>query len=128
MERLAIDSNAFIAYRAGNVKVRALMEQVRLLYFPVIVMGELMYGAKNSIRIEDNVLAVHDFCKQSMPIYVDESVAERYCDIRLILKQKGTPIPENDIWIAASCIDVDADLLSNDDHFSKIDGLTLIGW
>ncbi len=73
-------------------------------------------------------MAVHDFCKQSMPIYVDESVAERYCDIRLILKQKGTPIPENDIWIAASCIDVGAALLSNDDHFSKIDGLTLIGW
>ncbi len=128
MERLAIDSNAFIAYRAGNVKVRALFEQVRLLFFPVIVMGELMYGAKNSIRSEDNVSAVNDFCKQSMPIYVDESVAERYCDIRLLLKQKGTPIPENDIWIAASCIDVGAALLSNDDHFSRIEGLTLIGW
>lgn len=128
MSCLCVDSNAFIAYRAGDTGIRALVEDSRLIYMPVIVMGELLYGALNSSRQDENVLAVHEFFKECMPIFVDDTIAKRYADIRLTLKNNGTPIPENDIWIAASCMEVGADLLTQDNHFYKINGLTVITW
>lgn len=42
------------------------------------------------------------------------------------LKDKGTPISENDIWIAATCIVYEIPLATNDKHFSNIEGLILI--
>ncbi len=128
MERLALDSNAFIAYRAGEAKIRSFLENARLLYMPMTVMGELLYGAKSSTRVAANVEAVYEFTQLCMPICIDESVAARYAEIRQHLKQKGSPIPENDIWIAASCLEVEATLLTQDNHFSGIEGLVLLGW
>lgn len=128
MDRLAIDSNAFIAYRAGDTGVRTLIEQAKLLCMPMTVMGELLYGALNSLHREENVQAVKEFFRQCMPIVVDDAVAERYAEVRVNLKRKGTPIPENDVWIAASCMEVGSALISQDEHFAAIDGLTVIGW
>jgi predicted nucleic acid-binding protein len=48
--------------------------------------------------------------------------------VRHELKKKGTPIPENDIWIAALCLEQDVPLLSNDGHFKNIPGLEVVGW
>ena len=126
--RLAVDSNAFIAYRAGDTAVRQWIEEAKLLFMPITVMGELLYGAMNSSHRRENEQAVHDFYSHCMPIFVDESVAARYASIRLALKAKGKPIPENDIWIAAACLDVQATLLSQDVHFVAIDGLNVLGW
>lgn len=127
-DRLAIDCNAFIAYRAGDNNVREAIEQSKLLFLPMPVIGELLYGAMNSMRREDNIRAVNEFAEQCMPIYVDEAVAGRYASVRLQLKQNGSPIPENDIWIAASCIEVGVELLTQDNHFTAIDGLSVVRW
>jgi len=59
---------------------------------------------------------------------IDESVAARYAGIRFDLKQQGNPIPENDIWIAAACLDFEVPLLSQDDHFNLVPGLHVISW
>ncbi len=128
MESIALDSNAFIAYRSGDTKIRSFIESAQLLFLPMTVMGELLYGAKNSTRIAENVQAVYEFSQLCMPVYIDESIAARYAEIRHHLKQKGSPIPENDIWIAASCLEVEAALLTQDNHFSGIEGLVVLGW
>ena len=56
---------------------------------------------------------------------INSAIAEKYASIRKGLKDKGTPIPENDIWIAATCIVYEIPLATNDKHFSNIEGLKL---
>jgi tRNA(fMet)-specific endonuclease VapC len=48
--------------------------------------------------------------------------------VRFILKENGTPIPENDIWVAAACLELEVPLLSQDGHFNLVDGLKVINW
>ncbi|HAA90566.1 MAG TPA: hypothetical protein DCE07_08400 [Peptococcaceae bacterium] len=59
---------------------------------------------------------------------MDEYVAARYAALRQKLKKAGRPIPENDIWIAASCLELDAMLLSRDAHFDFFPDLQVINW
>ena len=55
----------------------------------------------------------------------DDTVASRYARVRLKLKKSGNPIPENDIWIAAICLELDLPLISQDGHFTLVEGLNL---
>ena len=57
---------------------------------------------------------------------VSLTTADRFGRIAAKLREKGTPIPTNDIWIAAQAMDVGADLLSSDTHFRSVDGLAWI--
>ena len=71
---------------------------------------------------------MHKFVGYSLVMQIDESVAARYAVVRFDLKQRGNPIPENDIWIAAACLDLEVPLLSRDDHFNLVPGLHVISW
>ena len=126
--RLAVDCNAVIAYREGIAEVCRRIEEAELLFMPIVVLGELLYGAKNSGRSTENEQAVRLFFEHCVPVNTDEDVATRYASLRRELKSVGRPIPENDIWIAAACLEVDSALLSNDGHFSGITSLTVINW
>lgn len=126
--RVAVDSNAVIAYREGVPDVCRLVDEAKVLFMPIAVLGELLYGAMNSERLAENEQAVLAFWSECIPVYSDEAVARRYAVTRLKLKQQGRPIPENDLWIAAACMEVDATLVSRDDHFSGIDGLDVVKW
>ena len=57
---------------------------------------------------------------------LDAFAAEHYAEIRLALKQKGRPIPENDMWIAAICRAHEVPLLTFDKHFAEIPDLRLV--
>ena len=70
----------------------------------------------------------HQFAGYSIVIQIHESVAACYARICLDLKRRGNPIPENDIWIAAVCLDLEVPLLSQDDHFKLVPGLNVISW
>ena len=126
--RLAVDTNAVIAYREGIPAVCNLLEEADTILLPVIVFGELLYGAVNSTRPHDNEKAVRVFLAQSVLIPVDESMAARYATVRLQLKKKGHPIPENDIWVAALCLELDAPLLTRDTHFDHVSDLRVVNW
>ena len=56
----------------------------------------------------------------------DLETARTYAALRMTLKSKGKPIPENDIWIAAICVQHSIPLASSDGHFVEVPGLTLI--
>jgi len=126
--RLAVDTNAVIAYRAGSSEVCDLIEAADELLLPVTVLGELLYGAANSARPRENEEAVHKFLAQSVLIPIDGGIAARYATVRLELKKVGRPIPENDIWVAASCLEFGVTLLSHDIHFTYIPDLQVISW
>jgi tRNA(fMet)-specific endonuclease VapC len=126
--KLAVDTNAVIAYREGISAVCTLIDGTDMLFLPVIVLGELLYGAINSSKPEKNVQDINKFSANSILMPVDEAVATRYAKIRSDLKMKGHPIPENDIWIASICLELGVPLLSNDGHFEHIEKLEVINW
>jgi tRNA(fMet)-specific endonuclease VapC len=126
--KIAVDTNAVIAYREAVFGVCTLIDRTDLLFLPAIVLGELLYGAINSTKPEKNEHDITIFANNSILMQVDESVAIRYAKVHHGLKKKGTPIPENDIWIAALCLEQDVPLLSNDGHFKYVQGLEVVGW
>lgn len=126
--RLVVDTNAVIAYREGIPEVCNLIEDADTIFLPVIVLGELLYGAFNSTRQHKNEQDVRKFLEQSVFVPMDETIAARYASLRLELKKIGRPIPENDLWIAAICLEFNVTLLSRDGHFDNIPNLQLINW
>jgi len=89
------------------------------------VLGELIFGFRNGTRLEENMreldeLLDHDVVRLDK---IGEITSDRYSRIALQLKRKGTPIPTNDIWIAAQTMEHGAELITSDKHFEKIDGL-----
>ena len=126
--KLALDTNAVIAYREGISSVCRLVDEANVIILPVTVIGELLYGALNSTKTRNNEKFVHKFAGYSLVMPIDESVAACYARVRFALKQNGNPIPENDVWIAAACLILEVPLLSRDDHFKFVPGLNVISW
>ncbi len=126
--KLVIDSNAYIAYRAGNNNILKIIDEAKLLFLPAPVLGELLFGAKNSNNAKQNEQILNEFLTQSVFIPIDESISRKYASIRIQLKKSGQPIPENDIWIAAASLELNISVLTNDDHFNSISGLKVINW
>ena len=98
------------------------------ILIPIPAAGELYYGAYHSRRAAANVSRV-DALVQSHPIAaIDIESARRYGIIKSALRRKGTPIPNNDIWIAALAKQYDASVASRDQHFDAVDGLEVVRW
>lgn len=126
--KIALDTNAVIAYREGISEVCTLIDDADVIILPVTVIGELLYGAFNSTKSKNNEKFVHQFVGYSLVMQIDESVAARYARVRFDLKRRGNPIPENDVWIAAACLVLEVPLISRDDHFKFVPGLHVISW
>jgi tRNA(fMet)-specific endonuclease VapC len=125
---LALDSNSVIAYFSDNEKVVAWIEAADALFFPVIVVGELEYGALHSSRPKRNLKRLVRFLEEGTILDVTRDTARRYAEIRQALTKQGTPIPEADLWIAAVCRENSLPLLSEDVHFRWVPSLTWHDW
>ena len=90
--------------------------------------GELIFGALNAGNPSKHVQNVELFVSKSKILNVTLDVAEAYARIRKQLKDIGKPIPENDIWIAATAVAFDLKLITKDDHFSRIEGMKVELW
>ncbi len=96
------------------------------VYLPAPVIGELLFGALNSQRPSENLQRVKMLVERCSVLNVTATTAEFYAHIRLQLKRKGKPIPENDLWIAALCVEHGVPLATSDAHFLEIEGLQVI--
>lgn len=116
------DTNSITALRLGNEEVLDAFEMSDKIFLSVIVMGELLSGYKNGSRFDENMKFLESFLEKP-PVRilgVNEDTAKIYSDLFTFLKKSGTPIPTNDLWIAAQCVETGAVLLSGDRHFNKI--------
>lgn len=120
MKQVVLDTNIVVDLLNGNSQLIKRIKKYNMVFLPVTVSGELLFGAKNSKNREENLSKFRQFIGSCEELHINNLVAEAYSDIRLELKQKGKPIPENDIWIAAICIVNDLPLLTRDNHFSYI--------
>lgn len=126
--KLCIDTNTYSSLKKGNTEVLRILENADEVLVPTIVLGELYGGffyGKNKTRNADELDA---FLEKPGILIVDisKSIAERYGILIKILKEQGTPIPSNDIWIAAVVMDTGSKLLSQDSHFQNISGIIQI--
>jgi tRNA(fMet)-specific endonuclease VapC len=126
MTKVVLDTNVVIEIMRGNSMVIQQIEGFQLFCVPVTVCGELLFGVFNSPKSNTEIQKYHRFMATAEVLEVSIGVVENYAKIRYSLKQKGRPIPENDIWIAAIAMSNDILLLSNDEHFLEIDELNFI--
>jgi tRNA(fMet)-specific endonuclease VapC len=123
-----LDTNGLSAMADGDMKLAPLLQQAPELAVPVIVLGEYQYGIRSSryrTRYESWLDALLPDCRV---LDVDERTAGIYAEIRHELKRAARPIPENDIWIAALTRQYNSPLLSRDQHFDFIPGLSRLTW
>jgi tRNA(fMet)-specific endonuclease VapC len=123
---IALDSNQAIALLNNRAESWIWIQQYSRVLMPVPVIGELLFGALNSGKPDANQRKVETFLAGCTVLQITATTAAVYADVRLSLKRKGTPIPENDVWIAAAAIEHNVPLAASDGHFDKVDGLLVI--
>jgi len=123
-----LDTNIVIALFAGEPAVTGRLREAEEVFVPSIVLGELYYGARKSRRMEENIARIDEFAAGNVVLSCDVETARQYGEIKNRLRQKGRPIPENDIWIAAMALQNDLTLVARDAHFREVDGLRVEEW
>ena len=119
---VALDTSVAIAVLAGQAGTLVSLPPQEIL-LPVPVVGELRYGALNSKRSAENLAEVERLVARCRVLDITAATADVYARLRVGLKEKGKPIPENDLWIAALCVEHEVPLATLDGHFDVIDGL-----
>lgn len=126
--RIAVDTNAYTAFCYGEKQVIRIMETADELLIPAVVVGELVFGFVQGSRQQQNLDLLESFLDQ--PGVTLQPIARREADrFGLLIKNlrtAETPIPTNDIWIAAAALCADAAILTRDSHFSRIPGLLIL--
>lgn len=123
-----LDTNIAVALLAGEDAVRAGLNWSSLIFLSSIVLGELFYGARKSARREANLARVEALAAKFGMLNCDLSPARCYGNLRDVLRAKGKPIPENDIWIAAHAQQYDLTLVTRDAHFGAVEGIRVQAW
>ena len=126
MDTTALDTNIAIDLLNGNNDILHKYQKYATLYLPVTVCGELLYGAINSNNSKKNLVKYRGFISNCTILNINSAIAEQYAAIRKGLKEKGTPIPENDIWIAATAMQYKLLLFTHDKHFNEVEGISIL--
>jgi len=123
-----LDTNIVIALFAADDSVQKHMAAAKEIFVPSVVIGELFFGAFNSTHTEGNISRIEKFAFFNTVLSCGAGTGKEYGRIKSLLKTKGSPIPENDIWIAAVAIEHDLTLITRDEHFTNVDGLRRKSW
>ena len=127
---LLLDTNVVIALLRQEDDALAELEVAGTdsLFVSVIALGELRFGARKSGRVAENLQRVEDFAAESNILPCDGETSRRYGEVKDRLRRKGRPIPENDVWIAATALQRDLVLITRDSHFDHVEGLRIERW
>lgn len=123
--RLVIDTSAYSHLRRGDERVIEAVGDAEAVYVPATVLGELEAGFRIGRRYRENAHALSGFLREAtvhvVPTTAD--VARRYGEVFARLRTAGTPIPVNDVWIAAATLSCGAHLVTFDSDFARVERL-----
>ena len=118
-DTVILDSNAIIALLDGNKAVARMLENVQQVLVPAIVCGEIDAGAQGDTKREKatrEAFVAFLEMEQVAVLPVMRKTGEFYARVFSFLKAAGTPIPTNDIWIAAAVLETGGLLITTDRH------------
>lgn len=126
--KLAIDTNAYRLMMEGQAEAVQLARTAQRLLMPVPVLAELRYGFMSGTKGRENEANLARFLDRARVevLPCDEETATRYAELKLQLKKQGTPIPLNDVWIAALVLQHHATLFTRDSDFERIPQLVRV--
>ena len=120
--KVLLDTNAYSDLLRGNDLVFQRIEKSGKIFMSIIVIAELLSGFKGGAKEKQNIRILNDFISNPKVVTIDATIktAAIFSEIKHYLKIKGTPIPINDIWIAAHAYEHKAELITFDIHFKNI--------
>ena len=127
MKRILLDTNAYVALLTGDQTVLDVLAAADRVLMSTIVLGELHAGFKGGTRERANRELLEEFLRRPTVLSIDvtAATAEVFGVVKHQLKTAGSPIPINDVWIAAQAIETGSWLVTYDRHFERVAGLLL---
>lgn len=125
---MILDTNALSAAAESQSGLIAIISRSSQLSIPVIALGEYRYGIARSRHAAEYLEWLESLVRACRILSVDEETTHHYAAIANELRNAGTPIPTNDLWIAALCRQHALSILSRDRHFDRVTGLHRIEW
>jgi len=122
MTRIMLDTSAYSAFMLGHSDIKVALQEADAIYLTPIIIGELRAGflrGKSRRKNEGEFRAFLDSPRVNV-VDVTATTAERYAVILNFLWKNGTPIPTNDIWIAASAMQHGLRIITTDVHYEKV--------
>jgi tRNA(fMet)-specific endonuclease VapC len=129
VREILIDTNAYTALLNGKSEVVRIFDSAERMVFPFIAIAEILAGFRLGTREKQNRALFRNrmASERTIILYPDYETSEHYSAIFAELRRAGTPIPTNDIWIAAIARQHDLPLCSLDGHFKFVKGLAVLG-
>ncbi len=120
--RLALDTNRYTDLCRGDESVREVVERADEVWLPFIVVGELRAGFAVGRQGTRNEAVLRRFLLAPGVgiVYADEQTTHHYANVYRQLRKQGTPIPTNDMWIAALALQHSLVLYARDAHFDAV--------
>jgi tRNA(fMet)-specific endonuclease VapC len=125
MNSILLDTNAYTGYLKGDTQVMEFLAEADIVYLSVFVAGELFAGFRGGNKYRENKILFAKFINKSSVEFLNanQTTADIFGQLKETLKVAGTPLPINDIWIAAHALETGSVLITYDKHFIKIPGL-----
>jgi tRNA(fMet)-specific endonuclease VapC len=122
LSRICLDTSAYSRFQRGEHRAVEVLDSATWVGVPAIVLGELFTGFMSGLRPADNDRELRAFLDHPVTevLVVDEAAARIYAEIVAALRAAGTPLPTNDIWIAAVAARESATVVTFDRHFEAI--------
>jgi tRNA(fMet)-specific endonuclease VapC len=120
--RLLLDTNSYIDFCRGEADVLDQVQQARQIFLPFVTLAELRAGFLCGRHAHKNESVLSRFLNSPRVTvaYPDENTTHHYARLFFQLRKQGTPIPTNDIWVAALAAQHDWILLTKDAHFDHL--------
>jgi tRNA(fMet)-specific endonuclease VapC len=122
MTRILADTSAYSAFFRGHAGVKRCFQQAEEIVLTPVVLGELRAGflCGKQVRKNDRELGMFLASDRVVVLPVDAETSERYAVILFSLRTAGTPVPTNDVWIAATAMQHGLSVVTTDRHFANI--------
>ena len=126
--RILLDSNRYQDFCEGTQEAVQVIRQAAEIVIPFIVLGELRAGFACGTRGHENEQTLIRFLNSPRVklLFADEDTTRQYANLFRQLRKQGTPIPTNDLWIAALAVQHGFLLFTRDAHFNHFPQLPVI--
>jgi tRNA(fMet)-specific endonuclease VapC len=123
-----VDTNVVVAYFRGDQALHPHFAGATPLNLPWVVLGELYYGAQRAQRRQAQLAYIRDLLVYAVVLFPDHDTTAIYGEVKAELAQVGKPIPDNDLWVAATARQHDLPLATRDAHFTQVPRLKTLAW